>query len=69
MACLDRSYSPLPRPTHRRRGALRTTSWDPATTAEDARAKLGKGYRVMILGYDVYAINTYVGGLLKAIRG
>lgn len=39
-----------------------------ALTAEDANAKLERGYRVLILGYDVHLINTAVGGLLDNIR-
>lgn len=39
-----------------------------ALTVEDARTKLDKGYRVLILGYDAHMVNTYVGGMLGELR-
>ncbi len=39
-----------------------------ALSAEDANAKLERGYRVLILGYDVYLIQQAVGGLLGGIK-
>ena len=40
-----------------------------ALSAEDARAKLERGYRVLILGYDVYLVQQALGSLLSGIRG
>ncbi len=39
-----------------------------ALSAEDANAKIARGYRVLILGYDVYLLQQALGGLLGGIR-
>lgn len=38
-----------------------------ATSAEDARAKLDRGYRVVLLGIDVFLIQHLLADLLKAV--
>jgi len=38
-----------------------------ALNAEDARAKLDKGYRVILLGIDVFLVQQSVGALLQAV--
>ena len=39
-----------------------------AQSAEDAAAKLARGYRVLIVAIDVFMIQGAVGGLLKSLR-
>jgi 4-hydroxy-2-oxoheptanedioate aldolase len=36
---------------------------------EDARAKLARGYRAVLLGIDVFLLQGLVGGLLEGLRG
>jgi 4-hydroxy-2-oxoheptanedioate aldolase len=36
---------------------------------EDARTKLARGYRVILLGIDVFLLQGLVGGLLDGLRG